>query len=59
MFEQIDNRDNASLDISWLEAESSDPDYTISEMLELMQEKSDNIAEAVARLRELLSEVEE
>jgi len=58
-FEQINNRDNASLDISWLEAESDTPDYTISEMLELMQEKSDNIAGAVVKLKELLGEVKE
>ncbi|MCH4168677.1 MAG: type I restriction-modification system subunit M [Streptococcaceae bacterium] len=57
--EQINNRDNASLDISWLEAESDTPDYTISEMLELMQEKSDNIASAVLKLQELLGGVEE
>ena len=57
--EQINNRDNASLDISWLEAESDTPDYTISEMLELMQKKSDDIADAVDQLKELLGEVEE
>lgn len=58
-FEQIDNRDGASLDISWLEAESDTPDYSIAEMLELMQKKSDNIAEAVINLKELLGGVEE
>ncbi|PGT15363.1 MULTISPECIES: class I SAM-dependent DNA methyltransferase [Bacillus cereus group] len=58
-FEQIENRDNASLDISWMEEESDTPDYTIAEMLDLMQKKSDNIAEAVAKLQELLGEVEE
>lgn len=57
--DQINARDNASLDISWMEAESDTPDYSISEMLELMQEKSDNIASAVAKLRELLGDVEE
>lgn len=57
--DQIQSRDNLSLDISWMEAESDTPDYTIVEMLELMQEKSDNIANAVARLQELLAEVEE
>ena len=57
--DQIKSRDNLSLDISWMEAESDTPDYTIAEMLDLMQEKSDNIANAVARLQELLGEVEE
>lgn len=58
-FEQIDSRDNASLDISWMTEESDTPDYSLSEMLELMQEKSQNIAEAVSQLQELLSGVEE
>ncbi len=58
-FEQIVNHDNASLDISWIEEESADPDYTIAEMLKLMQEKSDNIAGAVATLQEFLGEVKE
>lgn len=57
--DQLKSRDNLSLDISWMEAESDTPDYTIAEMLDLMQEKSDNIANAVARLQELLGEVEE
>ncbi len=58
-FEEINNNDNASLDISWLEAESDSPDYTLAEMLNLMQEKSDNIANAVTKLNELLGGIEE
>lgn len=42
-----------------MEAESDTPDYTIAEMLELMQEKSDNIATAVSKLQELLGDVKE
>lgn len=57
--EQITSRDNTSLDISWMEAESDTPDYTIAEMLEMMQMKSDNIASAVAELQEMLGDVEE
>lgn len=57
--EQIKARDNTSLDINWMEAESDTPDYTISEILELMQEKSDNISNAVAQLQELLGDVKE
>lgn len=58
-FEQIASRDNTSLDISWMEAESDTPDYTISEMLDMMQEKSNNIALAVEELQELLGDIEE
>ncbi len=57
--EEIYSNDNTSLDISWLEAENDSLDYTISEMLELMQEKSDNIANAVTKLNELLGGIEE
>ena len=45
--------------MSWIEPESEETEYTILEMLDLMQEKSDNIAHAVAQLKELLGEVEE
>ncbi len=58
-FAEINNNDNTSLDISWLEAESDSPDYTLAEMLNLMQEKSDNIANAVTKLNELLGGIEE
>ena len=42
-----------------MEAESDTPDYTISEILELMQKKSNNISNAVAQLQELLGDVKE
>ncbi len=57
--EQIKARDNTSLDVNWMEAESDTPDYTISEILELMQKKSNNISNAVAQLQELLGDVKE
>ena len=57
--EEILKRDSVNLDISWIEPESEETEYTILEMLDLMQEKSDNIAHAVAQLKELLGEVEE
>jgi len=57
-YEQIEARDNLSLDISWMEAESDTPDYSIAEMLILMQEKSDKIASAVAELNSLLANIE-
>lgn len=57
--EDIEARDNASLDISWMEAENEGPDYSLAEMLELMQEKSDTIAQAVKELQHLLGEVVE
>lgn len=58
-FEDIDKSDNASLDISWMEEESDTPDYTISELLELMQDKSNKITKAVNKLQKLLSGVDE
>jgi type I restriction enzyme M protein len=58
-YEEIIQRDNTSLDLSWMTEESDTPDYSIGEMLDLMQEKSDIIADAVSQLQELLGDVVE
>lgn len=58
-YEEIIQRDNTSLDLSWMTEESDTPDYSIGEMLDLMQEKSDVIADAVSQLQELLGDVVE
>lgn len=58
-FEQINARDNLSLDISWMEKESDTPDYTIAEMLTMMEEKANVITGAVAQLKTLLGDVME
>lgn len=53
--EQVKNADN--LDFKWLDLEEKD-ERTIAEVLDDMQEESDEIAASVAKLKELLGGVE-
>lgn len=53
--EDVANADN--LDFKWLNLEESD-DRTVSEILDEMQNEADGIAEAVARLREILGGID-
>ena len=57
--EDILTRDKTSLDITWMKADSGTEDYTLSELLDMIKEKSNNIAKAVAELETLIGEVEE
>ena len=57
--EDILARDKTSLDITWMKAESDVDDYTLAELLNMIKEKSNNIAKAVAELEQLIGEVEE
>lgn len=57
--EDILARDKTSLDITWLKADSGTEDYTLVELLDMIKEKSNNIAKAVAELEALIGEVEE
>lgn len=57
--EDILGRDKTSLDITWMKADSGTDDYTLSELLAMIKEKSNNIAKAVAELEQLIGEVEE
>lgn len=57
--EDILARDKTSLDITWMKANSGTDDYTLAELLDMIKEKSNNIAKAVAELEALIGEVEE
>ena len=57
--EEILARDKTSLDITWMKSDSGTEDYTLSELLDQIKEKSANIAKAVAALEELIGEVDE
>lgn len=57
--EDILARDKTSLDITWMKADSGTDDYTLAELLDMIKEKSKNIAKAVAELEALIGEVEE
>ena len=57
--EDILARDKTSLDITWMKNDSGTEDYTLAELLDMIKEKSSNIAKAVAELEQLIGEVEE
>jgi len=53
------SRDKTSLDISWIKLTDDDEDYTLSELMQTIQEKSDNISKAVAELQKLMANISE
>lgn len=57
--EDILKRDKTSLDITWIKQGDDDNDYTLAELMSLIQEKSDNISKAVAELQKLMANIEE
>lgn len=57
--EDILARDKTSLDITWMKNDTGVDDYTLAELLDMIKEKSDNIAKAVSELEKLIGEVEE
>lgn len=56
--EDIEGRPNTSLDISWMTDEEEADSRSLSEILTAMQEKSEEIAKAVAVLSQKLAEVD-
>lgn len=52
-------RDKTSLDITWIKSQNTTDDYTLSELLDMIKEKSANISNAVAALEKLIGEVDE
>lgn len=52
--DEILKRDKTSLDISWFRAADDTPDYSLPEILDLMQEDSKTIADAVEKLKGIL-----
>ena len=58
-YEEILARDKTSLDITCMKSVNGTEDYTLSELLAQIKEKSANIAKAVAALEELIGEVDE
>lgn len=57
--EDIEGRPNTSLDISWMTDEEEADSRSLSEILTAMQEKSKEIARAVAVLSQALAEVDQ
>ena len=54
--EDLPKRDKTSLDITWMKIEDTD-DRTLAELMADIETKSNNIASAVAQLKELFSEL--
>ena len=57
--DDILKRDKTSLDITWIKQNDDDNEYTLAELMALIQEKSDNISKAVAELQKLMANIEE
>ena len=58
-YDEITARDKTSLDITWIKSGDSTDDYTLTELLDLIKEKSAAIVTAVSNLEELIGEVDE
>ena len=56
---EILRRDKTSLDITWIKQTSDDADYSLPELIEIIQEKSDNIKTGVDELVSLLANIKE
>ena len=57
--DEILKRDKTSLDITWIKQSDDENDYTLAELMSMIQEKRDNISKAVAELQKLMANIEE
>lgn len=57
--EELLTRDKTSLDITWIKQTDNDEEVSLTQLISTMEEKSRNIANAVARLKELMAGIEE
>lgn len=58
-YDEIIARDKTSLDITWIKQGEESDDLSLPELLDTIQDKSNKIADAVARLQTLLANIEE
>ena len=56
--DEIKARPNTNLDFSWINEASDEEDHTVSELLTMMSDESQAIAESVAKLKDLLKDVD-
>ena len=59
LHDEILKRDKTSLDISWIKTGDEVPDCSLKELLTDIKTKTDSIVESVAKLQELIAEVDE
>lgn len=57
--EQILQRDKTSLDISWMKKGGDEADKSLTELMQEIQTKSDNISKAVTELQKLMANIGE
>jgi type I restriction enzyme M protein len=58
-YDELISRDKTSLDITWLRTGEETIDYSLEELMTMIEEKSENIADAVIKLREIIDTIEE
>ena len=51
-------RDKTSLDISWIKQTDDDDEMSLADLIGTIKQKSDNIRDAVAKLQELMANIE-
>lgn len=56
---EVMQRDKTSLDITWIKQIDDNADMTLSELMTIIKEKSDNINAAVIELQKLLANIED
>ncbi|MGX6486636.1 class I SAM-dependent DNA methyltransferase [Aerococcus sanguinicola] len=57
--EEIKDRPNTNLDVNWMVEESDQPDYSLGELLDLMETSSQEIQSTVEALQDLLGDLVE
>ena len=58
-YEEIIARDKTSLDITWLKSGEDTVDYSLAELMTMIEEKSQNILSAVNSLKGIIGNIEE
>ncbi|GAB6013351.1 type I restriction-modification system subunit M [Viscerimonas tarda] len=58
-YEEIIARDKTSLDITWLKSGEEAVDYSLTELMTMIEEKSQNILSAVGELKTIIGKIEE
>jgi len=58
-YEEIIARDKTSLDITWLKSGEDSIDYSLNELMTMMEEKSKNISSAISELQKLIGGIDE
>ena len=58
-YNEIIARDKTSLDITWIRNSDDSDDYTLTQLMAIIEDKSINIQTAVLKLKDIISKIEE